>query len=111
MSWRTISTLFADRRARFLKEKRLQEAYARVFTGDPSSEDQELVLADLAFYSGFAMVTPPDASPDFLRHTEGKRDLFARIRRHLNLSHSDVLALENAARQEAAILEYQAQAQ
>lgn len=108
--WRSISTLFPDSRASYQKEYRLKQAYDQVFTGSPSKEDQELVLADLAFHSGFAMVSPPTVSDVELRHNEGKRALFARIRAFLNLSQSDDMALENAARREA-VMFYEVQAQ
>lgn len=109
--WRSVSQLFQDRRASVQKTKRLHDAYRRVFQGSPSEEDQEIVLADLAYYAGFSMVSIPDHTSDAqLRHNEGKRDLFARIRAHLNVSHEDELALENAARREAAVF-YELQAQ
>jgi hypothetical protein len=107
MAWRSLSRLFPDRSAssRHQKELRLTEAYNAVFRGKPSHEDQELVLADLAYQSGFSMVSHPSISDQELRHNEGKRFLFAQIWARLTLSHADKMALENAARLEAVTAE------
>lgn len=114
IQWRSVSALFTDRRASLQREHRLSEAYRAVFQGSPSREDQEMVLADLAHHSGFAMVSLPETSDAELRHNEGKRHLFSRIRSYMNLSDRDALALENAARREAAMFQsvaYETQAQ
>lgn len=84
------------------RELRLAQAYRNVFRGEPSKDCQDIVLADLAYHSGFSMVTPAAATDAELRHNEGKRHLFARITVFLNLGQEDVYALEVAARTEAA---------
>jgi len=101
MVWRSISKIIPWKNAVYQKEERLGQAYRAVFSGSPSREDQEIVLADLAYHSGFAMVTPPDVSDAVLRHREGQRHLFSRIKQYLNLSPESVRELEIAAREEA----------
>jgi len=73
--------------------------------GGASDDDRQIVLADLAYYSGFAMITAPEFSDSVLRQNEGKRGLFARSKGFLTLASSDIDALENAARTEAAMRE------
>lgn len=76
-------------------------AYQRVFRGMPSSEDQEIVLADLANASSWRKVCPSSVSNDELRYVEGARSLFSRVFAFLSLNDADVRALEEAARHEA----------
>lgn len=102
--WRSLTNLFPDRKAAYQREYRLTEAYTNVFRGSPSREDQDLVLTDLAFHAGWSMVTPPERPASVLRHNEGKRSLFAHIWARLSLSDEDKMAIENAARREAALL-------
>lgn len=80
---------------------RLTHAYREVFYGNPSREDQQIVLADLANAASWRKVFPPDVPSDVLRYHEGARSLFSRVFAFLSLSDSDVAALEQAARQEA----------
>jgi hypothetical protein len=79
-------------------------AYQRVFTGNPSEEDQNLVLIDLANVSGFYRVTSPavGASRDDILFNEGQRAVYARIFRFLRMSDAEMISLETAARLTAA---------
>lgn len=99
--WLSLSYFFPDNSKVLAREQRLTQAYNSVFRGSPSSEDQSIVLADLAFHSGFSMVSPPSVSDAELRVNEGKRTMFARIRARINLTPQDHDALDNAARREA----------
>ena len=78
----------------------LAQAYNAVFRGNPTKGDSEMVLADLANESGFYKVTVPgaDVSLDF---ETGKRYVFGRIHRFLNMSQAEWDELHVAARQEA----------
>lgn len=100
--WTSLVAKFGfGRRARGAEaEYALALAYREVFSGKPSSDDQQIVLADLMAKSGFNAVTPSSASNEELRMQEGKRELFANVFAYLNLSPEDMQALGNAARRE-----------
>jgi len=80
---------------------RLLQAYRSVFQGQPSRQQQDMVLADLAAQSGFYKVSHESVSSSALTYREGKRALFAQIFSALSLSPNDMSQLENAARHEA----------
>jgi len=66
-------------------------------------EDQELVLVDLAHFSGFYRVTPPESGDrDHIVFNEGMRTLYGRIFQYLRMSNDEIRSLETAARQTAA---------
>lgn len=60
-------------------DRRLVLAYRAVFTGNGTSEDARLVMADLEKESGFRMVTPPEADLGSVKFAEGQRSIYARI--------------------------------
>ena len=94
-----------DRRpqSRLQAEARIAVAYQRVFTGSPNSEDQNIVLVDLANFTGFYRVTPPETgNRDTVVINEGMRTAYGRIFQYLRMSDVEVLSLEVAARQTAA---------
>ncbi len=102
--WRSLSRLFPWLKSRSTEASlRLTQAYMAVFSGKATREDAEVVLADLANYSGFYRTSPADTPSDVLRYQEGMRAVYGYVYSHLNLSPSDISALENAARQEAAV--------
>ncbi len=76
------------------------QAYRAVFGGHGSKEETELVLADLANFSGFYQVTTPADGPEAVRYSEGQRSVFARILRFMRMSSAELAALEAAARAE-----------
>lgn len=79
--------------------QRLVASYHEVFrTG---REEAEIVLADLADFSGFYKVTPPGAGD--LSFNEGKRAVFARIFSFLRMTDEEIRGLETAARHEAVV--------
>ncbi len=99
-----VKLLFPLRRdSRLAAEARIAIAYQRVFTGSPTGEDQGIVLVDLANFTGFYRVTPPEAGD---RHAivfnEGMRAAYGRIFQYLRMSDIEVRNLEMAARQTAA---------
>lgn len=98
-----VSRLFREQAASPAEaELRLALAYQRTFTGTPNNEDQELVLVDLADYSGFYRVTPVDTGRDQIVFNEGLRSLYGRIFRYLRMSDHERQSLEAAARETAA---------
>jgi hypothetical protein len=105
--WRSLSQI-VPRKANsenYERAVRLTQAYKNVFTGNPSRDDQQVVLADLHALSGFQKVSPHGTTTEALWRIEGARTLYATIFAHLSLSDADVFALENAARHEAAAIE------
>jgi hypothetical protein len=95
----SLSSLFPKgRRRKAAAAERLSHAYTDVFC---RQESAELVLADLAAFSGFYQVTPPGASDAEVRYAEGMRAVFARIERFRLLTPQERTQLEQAARQEA----------
>jgi len=96
MIWRRLSALFQPRNSS-RSEHRLFAAYNRFRSGEASSEDAELIVADLANFTGFYRVHPPD---DALAFQEGKRAAFGRLFYFLNLSEAEARALAQAARAE-----------
>lgn len=98
--WRHLSTSYAPGLRRRLQARYvLARSYRRLFSGRGSKSDAEIVLADLANYSGFYRVTEPGAGP--LEFQEGKRAIFGRIFRFLRMSANEAVSLEEAARAEA----------
>lgn len=84
-------------------EIRLAAAYQRVFTGNPTDDDQSIVLADLADYAGYYRVTPPEGNTnESLWFQEGMRALYGRVFRYLRMSDAEMRGLETASREAAA---------
>jgi hypothetical protein len=82
---------------------RLSDAYRAVFiNGNPSKEDSEIVMSDLANFSGYFSVSPPGTSDADLREANGARAVFARI---LSLSELPLVQLRSL--REAALVELQ----
>lgn len=89
--------------SRLEAEARIAVAYQRVFTGTATGEDQGIVLVDLANFTGFYRVTPPEGGDrDTIVFNEGMRAAYGRIFQYLRMSDTEVMALETAARQTAA---------
>jgi hypothetical protein len=86
-------------------ELRLRQAYQAVFFGNPSREDQSIVVADLLSKSGFQRATLAKGATDQeLWQAEGKRLLYAEtVFAYVNLPEAEQLALEQAARMESAV--------
>jgi len=99
MSWRNLAK--ARSAAPSWTEQRLTSAYKEVF--GKSSEDVEVVLADLAAHTGFYLVEPPgaDLSQFQAGYNAGQRAAFGRLFHFLSLSDERMRALEEAARAEA----------
>jgi hypothetical protein len=100
MNWHSLTKAFGIRTRSSRAQFELGEAYRRVFNGNPSRADQQLVLADIAAKAGWNTITPPSVASDELRFNEGKRAVFANIFAHISLAPADVQAFENAVRHE-----------
>lgn len=81
------------------QEKKLVQAYNEVFGKE--TEAVEMVLADLASFTGFYGVAPPGTSGDALQYDAGMRAAFGRLFHFLSLSDEQLQALEEAARAES----------
>lgn len=104
MGWRSLHTVLGrDKSGDMRRQARLTQAYRAVFQPglSASSEDKEIVLADLLHRSGFNKYFGPEVSSDHLRYAEGMRALYGHIFGFLSLSDEDMAALERAARVEA----------
>lgn len=75
---KTIANLFSPQQAATAQD-RLVVAYTSVFSGAGSKEDAEIVLSDLAAFTGFLNVSSPVMSEAQLRFAEGQRSVAARI--------------------------------
>ena len=101
--WSSIASMFRPGSRRGPEaEQRCQQAYHAVFRGSPTRQDQEIVMADLASYTGFFKFYPKDVSGGALRYTEGRRSVYGRIHGHLTMTDEQHTALQQAARAEAA---------
>jgi hypothetical protein len=81
-------------------QETLANAYRNVFRGNPTSAEQQMVLADLENESGFVKVVLP--GPGVSQEFEtGKRHIFGSIFRFLAMSLEEQDALHHAARREA----------
>jgi hypothetical protein len=100
--WNSLSAklpLGSRRGARAAEE--LSTAYKALFTGHGGKPEAEMVLADLANYTGFYRVSGPESSSDERAFSDGMRAAYGRIFRFLRMSEDEVRHLEEAARLEA----------
>jgi hypothetical protein len=102
-SWNSVSQGAQKGRKRGAQtQQRLAEAYQAVFAGKPTTADQQIVLADMASYTGFFMYHPKDVTDGALRYGEGMRAAFGRIHAFLTMTPEQSEGLQRAARIEAA---------
>ncbi|MCP4072299.1 MAG: hypothetical protein GY742_11250 [Hyphomicrobiales bacterium] len=96
---KTLSDLFAPGKRRGPQAlERLQGAYERLFFSCGASiEDQQIVLADLAAYSGHFFVDGANSSDEEIREANGKRLIMGRIIRLGLGKEGDLSALYKAA--------------
>lgn len=97
MSWRTLARQKAAQPAQ--SEQALCTAYRDVF--GVKKESVQLVMADLAAFTGFYQVVPQGTPNEALQYQEGSRAAFARIYHFLSLTDEQLMALEQAARSES----------
>lgn len=98
MMWRSLASQMdgpRDEKA----QARLLQAYRDVF--EREDESTEMVLADLANFTGFFKVPPIGTPPDMLLVDQGSRAAFGRLFSFLSLPEERRAAMEKAARREA----------
>lgn len=96
--WLPIARLFRQRPRGTEAEMRLASAYRNVFMS--GSGDAEIVLADLADFTGFFRVNGAGIPPDDRAFSDGMRAAYGRLFRFLNLTDEERSALIDAARTE-----------
>lgn len=84
-------------------EAHLVEAYRAFAEGRAGKQDADLVLQDLAMYSGYFHVTSQDTSEGATKYAEGARSVFARVMFMLNLPIERIYALQAVLNADAAI--------
>jgi hypothetical protein len=82
-------------------ELRLALAYRNVF--NPQNADVQIVLSDLADFTGFYRVNGVGIPPDDRAFSDGMRAAFGRLFRFLNLTDEEKAALVEAARAETLV--------
>lgn len=100
--WTTLLEKFGARRKSYEALAELTKAYQSVFYGNPSRDQQEMVLADLHRVSGIQRITAPPQTSEELWFNEGRRSLYAHIFGFLRFDDQQLRALEEAALREAA---------
>lgn len=91
------------RRRGAVARKKTVDAYQALFSCNATKEQADIVLVDLAVWTGFYMVTPASAPDSVLRQTTGKREAFLRIHNFLSISERENVELHDAARREAIV--------
>ena len=97
MRWFPLARRFAAARGAEA-EQRLTLAYRNVFS--PRDPDVQIVLADLADFTGFYRVNGQGIAPDDRAFSDGMRAAFGRLFRFINLTDEERAALVEAARAE-----------
>lgn len=79
------------------RDERLSQAWHAFVTGGASREDADLIMGDLAVFTGFMQVSDIAATDAELRRFEGRRDVMARILFLLDMPMSYMTELRRAA--------------
>lgn len=99
--WLPLARLFPDRARGNEARLKLALAYHNVF--DTRKEDVQIILADLANFTGFYRVNGPDIPPDNRAFSDGMRAAFGRLFRFINLTDEEQAALVDATRAESLV--------
>ena len=97
MRWFPLARRFAAARGA-AAEERLALAYRSLFSARNS--DAQIVLSDLADFTGFFRVNGPGIGAEDRAFTDGMRAAYGRIFRFINLTDEECAALVEAARAE-----------
>jgi hypothetical protein len=100
--WHTIASQFASGQRRSARAvTSYAEAYEALFSGHGGRKEAEIVLADLAAFTGFYAMTPASELDGLrLADANGMRRVYGRILQFLNLTPDERRGLEQAARLE-----------
>lgn len=83
------------------RDDRLAQAWHAFVSGRAGREDADLIMGDLAMFTGFMQVSDVGATDAELRRFEGRRDVMARILFLLDMPMSHMTELRRAAADEA----------
>ncbi len=81
----------------------LADAYRALFRGRASDAQRDMVFVDLASFSNFYGVAPPNLTADERAYREGARSVFGRIVAHVHMTDLEREALQKATRFEAMV--------
>ena len=100
--WHTIakSFSFGFRRGASARND-LSRAYQALFTGHGGEREAQMVLADLANFTGFYRANGPGFTDSDRAHSDGMRLAYGRIHQFLRMTDDERRQLEEAARLEA----------
>lgn len=98
MRWLPIARMFSRNPRGSEAELRLTLAYHNLF--NTANNDAQIVLADLADFTGFYRVNGQGIPPDDRAFSDGMRAAFGRLFRFINLTDEERTALVEAARNE-----------
>lgn len=101
MRWLPIARLLRRNPRGSEAALKLALAYNNVFK--PHDPDVQIVLADLADFTGFYRVNGQGIPPDDRAFSDGMRAAFGRLFRFLNLTDEEKAALVEAARAETLV--------
>ncbi len=82
-------------------------AYHAVFVGGSSPQQRDIVMVDLAAFSGFYGVTPAGVDPDTRSFNEGQRAVFGRIVSMLRMPPAERDAFETVVRHESLVNQFE----
>lgn len=90
MKWRGLRSLFSGQSDEAQLRERVA-AYRRLFS--PESQDAQIVMADLAHYTGFYRASGPGMPPDDRAFADGMRAAYGRLFRYANLTDEELMAM------------------
>lgn len=97
---RTVFDVLPEGATPLQADVRLVGAYKAFAAGRPSTDDCEIIMVDLASWSGYYNTTSLDADTNQLRQIEGRREVFARIVRMADMPLKELRLLQAAVLQE-----------
>lgn len=81
-------------------ELALTKAYNAFRRGRATSDESDLIMTDLAIFSGYYNTTPSDLPAEQLKHAEGQRSVYGRILSFINPPAAELEELEAAVKRE-----------
>lgn len=81
----------------------LGRAYRDLFAANGTKQDADMVLVDLANFSGYYRIAPIGSDGIALARHEGRREVMGRILSHLRQTQVEIDGLEKAVRHEALV--------
>lgn len=93
---RTVRDFLSEGASQQQVDVRLHGAYEAFLNGRPSKEDCEIILVDLASFSGYYNTTPQEMPAHELKYVEGMRAAVGRIFRLANMPFKELQALQAA---------------